>query len=224
MTQAYPRGRAERIDKGGFTLPGEAGYEALTLELAEKWGADVIRDSDGTKLSPGIVAAGYRIYSTICIIREHNAFAEAHPDAQQQTFLISDAVLAEEDRVTIEPLAGYFDQQFQLNDSPEALEYWQVWDRTAGRLVPRDRWRYADGKITVDGCTPWHRYTASFLCWRIWEEINMYKPHHQPLDQRPPAAAGPAPPAGLGVSAKVAGGLVRSQSPDRRGAADLAVL
>ena len=32
--------------KGGFTLPGEAGYEALTLKMADKWGADVIRDSD----------------------------------------------------------------------------------------------------------------------------------------------------------------------------------
>ena len=46
--------------KGDFTLPGEAGYEKLTLELAEKWGADVIRDSDGTKLSPEIAEAGYR--------------------------------------------------------------------------------------------------------------------------------------------------------------------
>ena len=36
--------------KGDFTLPGESGYEQLTLRLAEKWGADVIRDSDGTKL------------------------------------------------------------------------------------------------------------------------------------------------------------------------------
>lgn len=27
--------------KGCFTLPGEAGYEKLTLEMAEKWGADV---------------------------------------------------------------------------------------------------------------------------------------------------------------------------------------
>ena len=188
MTQAY--------DRGGFTLPGEAGYEALTLELAEKWGADVIRDSDGTKLSPGIVAAGYRIYSTICIIREHNAFAEAHPDAQQQTFLISDAVLAEGERVTIDPLAGYFEAQFQLNDSPEALEYWQVWDRTAGEPVPRARWRYAGGKVTVDGCAPWHRYTASFLCWRIWEEINMYNhttnhwtsAHLRQLDPRHPLA------------------------------------
>lgn len=27
--------------KGGFTLPGETGYEELTLKMAEKWGADV---------------------------------------------------------------------------------------------------------------------------------------------------------------------------------------
>ena len=46
---------------GGFTLPGEEGYEKLTLEMAKKWGADVIRDSDGTKLSPEITEAGYRI-------------------------------------------------------------------------------------------------------------------------------------------------------------------
>ena len=55
--------------KGGFTLPGESGYEELTLKLAEKWGADVIRDSDGTQLSDAILNAGYEIYSTICPIR-----------------------------------------------------------------------------------------------------------------------------------------------------------
>ena len=47
----------ELENKGGFTLPGEAGYEKLTLELAKKWGADVIRDSDGTELSPEITEA-----------------------------------------------------------------------------------------------------------------------------------------------------------------------
>ena len=41
--------------KGGFPRPGEAGYEALTLKMAEKWGADVIRDSDGTELSEEII-------------------------------------------------------------------------------------------------------------------------------------------------------------------------
>ena len=56
------------IKKGSFTLPGEAGFESLTLKMAEKWGADVIRDSDGTKLSEDITKAGYGIYSTICDI------------------------------------------------------------------------------------------------------------------------------------------------------------
>lgn len=182
--------------KGGFTLPGEAGYEELTLKMAEKWGADVIRDSDGTKLSPRIVEAGYRIYSTICIIREHNAFAQAHPDAQQQTFLSSDPQTAVSDTLEISPLDGYFDEQFQLNDSPDALPYWQVWDRTANALVPRDQWEWAEGKITLRGCVPYHRYSASFLVWRIWEEINMYNhttnhwtsEHLRQLDPRHPLA------------------------------------
>ena len=42
--------------KGSFTLPGEAGYEDLTLKLADRWGADAIRDCDGTVLSDKIVA------------------------------------------------------------------------------------------------------------------------------------------------------------------------
>ena len=32
--------------KGDFTLPGESGYEKLTLELADKWGADMIRSEE----------------------------------------------------------------------------------------------------------------------------------------------------------------------------------
>ncbi len=182
--------------KGGFTLPGEAGYEQLTLELAERWGADVIRDSDGTKLSPEITSAGYRIYSTICIIREHNAFAEQHPEAQQQTFLCSDPVTAPGETLEIRPLEGYFDEQFELNDTPEAMAYWEVWDRTAGEQVSRDSWAWENGRVIIRGCTPYHRYTVSFLCWRIWEEINMYNhttnhwtsEHLRQLDPRNPDA------------------------------------
>ena len=184
------------IPKGDFTLPGEAGYEQYTLELAKKWGADVIRDSDGTKLSDEIVDAGYRIYSTICMIRQHNAFAAEHPDSQQQTFLMSKPVLAAEESVTIPLMDGYFTEQFELNDTADALRYYQVYDRTANAEVPRAQWSYADGKVTVTGCTPWHQYTASFLCWRIWEEINMYNhttnhwtsEHLRQLDPRHPAA------------------------------------
>ena len=184
------------IRQGGFTLPGEAGYEQLTLELAKKWGADVIRDSDGTKLSSEITDAGYRIYSTVCVIREHNAFASEHPDAQQQTFLMSEPVTAESDTLVIRPMDGYFAQQLQLNDTQEALAYYQVYDRTTGEEVPRDQWTYADGCVTVCGARRWHQYTVSFLAYRIWEEINMYNhttnswtsEHLRQLDPRHPQA------------------------------------
>ena len=186
----------DQFTQGGFTLPGEAGYESLTLQMAKYWGADVIRDSDGTRLSQDIVDAGYQIYSTICIIREHNEFAMQHPETQQQCFLSSDPVTAVSGTVTIDPLAGYFDEQFQLNDSADALPFWQVWDRTENRLIPRECWSLDQGKVTVRGCTPWHRYTVSFLCWRIWEEINMYNhttnhwtsEHLRQLDPRHPLA------------------------------------
>ena len=184
------------MKRADFTLPGEAGYEALTLELAKKWGADVIRDSDGTKLSPEITEAGYRIYSTICIIRQHNAFAKEHPDSQQQTFLCSKAVTATSDRVVLLPMDGYFSEQLALNDTPDALRYMQVYDRTENREVPRAQWAYADGAVTITGAQPWHQYTVSFLAWRIWEEINMYNhttnsgtsEHLRQLDPRHPAA------------------------------------
>ena len=196
LTGQGDKSMADQYTQGDFTLPGEAGCEALTLELAKKWGADVIRDSDGTHLSDEIVKSGYGIYSTICIIRQHNAFASAHPDAQQQTFLCSDPVTAAEDTVSIRPLDGFFSQQFEVNASPDALPYWQVWDRTANREVARENWRYAEGAVTVKNCVLWHEYTVSFLAWRIWEEINMYNhttnhwtsEHLRQLDPRHPLA------------------------------------
>ena len=36
-----------------ITLPAEAGAEKTVIKLSKKWGADYIRDSDGTELSPG---------------------------------------------------------------------------------------------------------------------------------------------------------------------------
>lgn len=181
---------------GGFTLPGEAGHEALTLRLAKTWGADVIRDSDGTELSPEILAAGYDIYSTICIIREHNDFARAHPECLQQTFLCTQPVLAAEGPLVIDPMADFFAEQFRVNDSAEALPYWQVWDRTAGTLLPAEGWTWDGGKVTVNAPEPFHTYTVSFLAWRLWEEISMYnhitndwhKEHLMPIDPRLPAA------------------------------------
>ncbi len=163
------------MQKGNFTLPGESGYEKLTLELAERWGADVIRDSDGTRLSDEILQAGYGIYSTICPIREHNAWIRQNPASRQQTFLCTQPKVAEGDRLSLRVMEDFFDQQFEVNDGPEAMRYWQVYDRTSGVEVQSDRWVWdAKGQTVQIEATPWHQYTVSFLAWRIWEEISMY--------------------------------------------------
>ena len=168
------------VQKGGFTLPGEAGYEGLTLELAEKWGADVIRDSDGTELSEEIINAGYGIYSTICIIRDHNEWAKENMDKLQQTFLCTPPVVAVAQEagcsVKISLMDSFFKDQFMVNAAADAMKYWQVYDRTTNKPVDAGDWEYdADSEtVIVKNATPWHKYTVSFLVYRIWEEISMY--------------------------------------------------
>lgn len=180
------------MKNNGFTLPGEAGYEKLTLELAEKWGADVIRDSDGTALSDEIVNAGYRIYSTICIIRGHNAWAKENRDKLQGTFLMTAPRTATAETLTIHLMADFFEEQFAVNDTEDSRKYWQVYDRTTNTEVEESLWSYDEeaGDVRLNGITPWHNYTVSFLAYRIWEEISMYnhitnhwdKEHLMPID------------------------------------------
>ncbi len=180
--------------KGGFTLPGEAGYEALTLKMAEKWGADVIRDSDGTELSEEIVQAGYGIYSTICIIREHNEWAKNHPGNLQQSFLMTAPVTANDEVVSVHLMEGFFDGQFVVNDSEESLRYWEVYDRTTEEKLPNGQWCFEKeaGNVVIQKAVPFHNYTVSFLAYRVWEEISMYnhvtnnwdKEHLVPIDPR----------------------------------------
>ncbi len=160
--------------KGGFTLPGESGYEELTLQMAEKWGADVIRDSDGTELSPEIINAGYGIYSTICIIRDHNEWAKKNTDKLQSTILMTKPVVAEGDTVEIALMKDFFSEQFTINETPESMKYWQVFDRTSNTEVSCDNWSYANGVVAVKNVTAWHKYTVNFFAYRIWEEISMY--------------------------------------------------
>ena len=167
---------SEGKKKGCFTLPGEAGYEKLTLEMAEKWGADVIRDSDGTVLSDEILDAGYGIYSTICIIRDHNEWAKKNQDKLQQCFLMTAPQTAAEGPLSIRLMDGFFEEQFRVNDSEHAKSYWQVHDRTTDEEVAAENWSYdaESGCVTIASPVPFHTYTVSFMAYRIWEEISMY--------------------------------------------------
>lgn len=167
---------ASDLSHGDFTLPGEAGHEQLTLRLAKKWGADTIRDSDGTQLSPEIVQSGYAIYSTLCLVRSVQPWARVHRDKLQQNFLMSFPVVADKARTTITLLAGYYAEQFAVNFGDAPKRWWQVFDRTTGREVPKSRWsvNFLRGTVTIERTVPGHQYTVNFLAFRLWEEISMY--------------------------------------------------
>lgn len=183
------------MNKGNFTMPGEAGYEKLTLQLAKRWGADVIRDSEGTTLSEDILSSGYKIYSTICIIREHNEFAALHPETRAQTFLTTPFITAKGERLEIDLLDSFYKEQFEINETQKALSYLEVWDRSEDRQLAQREYNYQKGKVTVK-TVPFHLYSVSFLSYRIWEEISMYnhvtnswtKEHLIPIDPRLPIA------------------------------------
>jgi beta-D-galactosyl-(1->4)-L-rhamnose phosphorylase len=181
------------IIKGDFTLPGEAGYEELTLKLADKWGADAIRDSDGTVLSDKIISADYNIYSTICLVRADNEWAKANRDKLQQNYLMSDPVIAEQDHVRIDLLSGFFREQLEVNTNDDPKTWWQVFDRTTGEEIPKDQWTFdgSKGTVTINKVKKWHKYTVNFLAYRIWEAISMYnhitndwgdREHQMPVD------------------------------------------
>ena len=164
------------LNKGNFTLPGEAGYENLTLKLAEKWGADAIRDSDGTVLSDKIISTGFDIYSTICLVRIDNKWAKTNMDKLQQNYLMSYPVVAQSDNVTIDLLSGFFREQFLINTHDDPKTWWQVFDRTTDKEIPIEQWDFDPdkGTVTIKGIQKWHKYTVNFLAYRIWEAISMY--------------------------------------------------
>ena len=91
--------------------------------MAEKWGADCIRDSDGTQLSPEIIESGLPIYSTLCVVRSVNEWAKQNLDKLQRVFLMSSPVLSQGGSVEIDPLEGYHHEQFMLHpsDSPKGI-------------------------------------------------------------------------------------------------------
>ena len=51
--------------KGRVTLPSEANFLEETKEMMERWGADALRDSDGTKLPQEIKDLDAAVYTKI---------------------------------------------------------------------------------------------------------------------------------------------------------------
>ena len=69
---------------GRVTIPTDLDVVPETLEILKKWGADAIRDCDGTDFPQQLKDADAKIYSTYYTTRKDNAWAKANPDEVQQ--------------------------------------------------------------------------------------------------------------------------------------------
>ena len=158
---------------GRVTIPTDLDVVPETLEILKKWGADAIRDCDGTDFPQQLKDADAKIYSTYYTTRKDNAWAKANPDEVQQCYIMTGFYTAPGDTVTIPLMKGISPELMQVNTNDDITRWWEVMDRTTGQPVPPEQWSYADGSVTVQA-VPFHEYTVSFLAYLIWDPVHMY--------------------------------------------------
>ena len=158
---------------GRVTIPTDLDVVPETLEILKKWGADAIRDCDGTDFPQQLKNADAKIYSTYYTTRKDNAWAKANPDEVQQCYIMTGFYTAPGDTVTIPLMKGISPELMQVNTNDDITRWWEVMDRTTGQPVPPEQWSYADGSVTVQA-VPFHEYTVSFLAYLIWDPVHMY--------------------------------------------------
>ena len=164
----------DRNETGRVTIPTDVDMVPQTLEVLKLWGADAIRDCDGTEFPAELADTGAKIYATYYTTRKDNAWAEAHPEEIQQCYVMTGFYTAEEGALSIPLLKGISPELMQVNDRDDIGRWWEVMDRTTGEPLSPDAWTYKDGTVTIEKPAAYHDYTVSFLAYLIWDPVHMY--------------------------------------------------
>lgn len=162
---------------GRVTVPTDVDMIEETKEIVKRWGADALRDCDGTSMPDELKSMPVKIYSTYYTTRKDNAWAEANPDEVQQMYLMTEFYTAmEEGELRIPVMKHLYDQQLKPNTIDDIKRWWEVVDRTTGEVVAPDRWSYEEESREVILAQPerYHDYTVSFLAFIIWDPVHMY--------------------------------------------------
>ena len=127
---------------GRVTIPTDTDAVSETLDLLKRWGADAIRDCDGTEFPQELKDTGAKIYATYYTTRKDNAWAKANPDETQQCYIMTPFYTAEGGALTIPLMTGISRELMKVNDHDDIARWWEVIDRTTGacphfRLVLR---------------------------------------------------------------------------------------
>lgn len=163
------------IGKGRVTIPTDVDVIPETLEIMKRWGADAIRDCDGTDFPAELKDVDAKIYSTYYTTRKDNQWALSHPEEIQQMYVMTPFYTAEGETLEITLMKGLYPDMLTPNSRDDIKRWWEVIDRTTGEVVPVSQWSYDEEKGTVCiKAVPFHDYTVSFLAYIMWDPVHMY--------------------------------------------------
>ena len=161
---------------GRVTIPTDLDVVPETLEIMKRWGADAIRDCDGTDFPAELQGQNAKIYSTYYTTRKDNAWAKANPDEVQQCYIMTGFHTATGDSLEIPLMKGISPELMEVNTRDDIKRWWEVMDRTVGEPIGPDAWDYnaETGCVVIHAPAAFHEYTVAFLAYLIWDPVHMY--------------------------------------------------
>ena len=166
----------DNMRRGRVTIPTDLDVVPETLEIMKRWGADAIRDCDGTDFPAELQGQNAKIYSTYYTTRKDNAWAKANPDEVQQCYIMTGFHTATGGTLEIPLMQGISPELMEVNTRDDIKRWWEVVDRTTGEVVSVDAWDYdaETGCVVITAPEDFHEYTVAFLAYLIWDPVHMY--------------------------------------------------
>ena len=166
----------ENIKRGRVTIPTDLDVVPETLEIMKRWGADAIRDCDGTDFPAQLQNQNAKIYSTYYTTRKDNAWAKANPEEVQQCYIMTGFHTATEGALEIPLMKGISPELMEVNTRDDIKRWWEVMDRTIGEPISTDAWDYhaETGCVVIAEPEAFHEYSVAFLAYLIWDPVHMY--------------------------------------------------
>ena len=163
-------------EKGRVTIPTDLDVIKETLDIMGEWGADAIRDCDGTEFPQELKDTGAKIYATYYTTRKDNAWAKAHPEEIQQMYIMTSFHTAVEEKLEIHLMDHLYPDMLAVNTRDDIYRWWEVIDRTTGETVENKDWSYdaESGNVVIHPAKKFHEYTVSFLAYIMWDPVHMY--------------------------------------------------
>ena len=147
---------------GRVTIPTNLDIVPETIELMKRWGADAIRDCDGTEFPKELVETGAKIYATYYTTRKDNEWAKKNPDEVQQCYIMSAFYTAVDKTLKIPLMKGISKELMEVNTRDDIRRWWSSFS-----------WIWTPSSSI---CTCWD----SLGCWALLPRSMMSAPETAP--------------------------------------------